>query len=100
MSCILIILLIIQGLDYIFGFGVNNYIFIVFCIVFTFTMGSIYHNILDERKKNKDRSIRERLNNIQSEIDDEYNRNGLTDTVSKTQFELDKLREELGFDDG
>ena len=100
MSCILIILLVIQGLDYIVGFGINNYIFIVFCIVFAFTMGSIYHNILDERKKNKGRAIRERLDNIQNEIDEEYNRNGLTEAVSKAQFELDKLREELGFDDG
>lgn len=50
MTCILIILLIIQGLDYLTGFGVNNHIFIIFCIVFAFTIGTIYHNILMERK--------------------------------------------------
>ena len=50
MSSILIVLLIFQGLDYIFGFGVNNYLFIVFCIAFAFTMGSIYHNIIIERE--------------------------------------------------
>lgn len=51
MTCILIILLVIQGLDYIVGFGINNYIFIVFCIVFAFTVGTIYHNILVGRNK-------------------------------------------------
>ena len=55
---ILIILLVIQGLDYIFGFGVNNYVFLVFCIVFAFTLGSIYHNIItiegDERNNVSD----------------------------------------------
>ena len=51
MTCILIILLVIQGLDYIFGIGVNNYVFIVFCIVFAFTIGAIYHNIIEEKHK-------------------------------------------------
>lgn len=28
------------------GVGVNNYLFIIFCIAFAFTVGSIYHNVL------------------------------------------------------
>lgn len=51
MSCILIMLLIVQGLDYIFGFGVNNYVFIIFCIIFAFVMGSIYYNVLLSRQR-------------------------------------------------
>lgn len=50
MTSILIVLLIIQGLDYIFGFGVNNYLFIIFCIAFAFTVGTIYHNIMIDRR--------------------------------------------------
>ena len=44
MTSILIILLVVQGLDYVFGFGVNNYVFIVFCIVFAFTIGREMEN--------------------------------------------------------
>ena len=50
MVCILIILLIIQGLDYIVGFGVNNYMFVLFCVCFSFTLGSVYHHILRTRE--------------------------------------------------
>ena len=45
-SCIMILLLVVQALDYVFGFGVNPYLFIVFCIVFAFTLGSVYYNII------------------------------------------------------
>ena len=50
MTCILIILLIVQGLDVIFGFGVNTFLFVLFCIAFAFTVGAVYHNVLMERK--------------------------------------------------
>ena len=46
MTCILIALLVIQALDYVFSFGVNNYLFVIFCIVFAFTLGSVYYNIV------------------------------------------------------
>lgn len=62
MTCILIILLIIQGLDYIIGFGVNNHIFIIFCIVFAFTIGTIYHNILMERKEEELKQHEQEMN--------------------------------------
>lgn len=45
-SCIMILLLVVQALDYVFGFGVNLYAFVVFCIVFAFTLGSVYYNII------------------------------------------------------
>ena len=50
MTCILIVLLIVQGLDVIFGFGVNTFLFVIFCIAFAFTIGAVYHNVLMERK--------------------------------------------------
>ncbi len=45
-SCIMIALLVIQASDYVFGFGVNLYAFVLFCIVFAFTLGSVYYNII------------------------------------------------------
>lgn len=60
MTFVLIVLLIVQGLDYIVGFGVNNYLFILFCIAFAFTVGAIYHNILIEKK----------LSNLKQDIGD------------------------------
>lgn len=103
MSCILIILLIIQGLDYIFGFGVNNYMFVLFCICFAFTMGSIYHNILAEHKR-KDRiryeqTVKDRLDIVQDLINQEFEQNGLTDEVITSQKALNRLREELNIPD-
>lgn len=99
MSCILIILLIVQGLDYIFGFGVNIYMFIIFCIAFAFTMGSVYHNILDERRKKYEQTVYDRLNIVQSLINDEYEKSGLTDEVLQGQLALNHVREELGLKD-
>ena len=79
MSAILIILLVIQGLDYIVGFGINNYIFVVFCIVFAFTMGGIYHNIIHERsKKSMDKYKKEVLDLLYR-----INEEGLTDSLSE-----------------
>ena len=45
-SGIMIVLLVVQALDYVFGFGVNLYLFVLFCIIFAFTLGSVYYNIL------------------------------------------------------
>lgn len=50
MTFILIILLIVEGLNLIFGFGVNTFLFVLFCIAFAFTIGAVYHNVLMERK--------------------------------------------------
>lgn len=105
MTCILIILLIVQGLDYIFGFGVNNYVFIVFCIVFAFTVGAVYHNILmNSEKKNSvkakvDDEVREELNSVQDEIDELYEQEGLTDEVLDKQIELNTRRHEENVSD-
>lgn len=99
MSVILIVLLIIQGLDYIFGFGVNNYLFIMFCIAFAFTMGAIYHNIIEtEKKKNLidyEKSIGEKLDNIQNGVEKEYLMYGLTNEVLDSQVKLNELRNGL-----
>lgn len=95
-TCILVILLVIQGLDYIFGFGVNNYIFVIFCIVFAFTIGAIYHNVLEDKEDKKETLIKERINNIQSMIDKEFKENGLTESVIIAQEELDNLKNDLG----
>ena len=103
MSCILIILLIVQGLDYIVGIGVNNYLFIIFCITFAFTMGSIYHNILNERKRKErleyEKTITEKLEIVQDLINQDFEVNGLTDEVIKSQMALNHLREELNLED-
>ncbi len=103
MSCILIVLLIIQGLDYIVGIGVNNYLFIIFCIVFAFTMGTIYHNILEERNRkdiiSRVDSINKRLDMIQEKINLEYELEGLSENVLLSQIELNKLRNELNIPD-
>lgn len=105
MTCILIILLIVQGLDYIFGFGVNNYVFIVFCIVFAFTVGAVYHNILmnseikNSVKEKVDDEVREELNSVQDEIDELYEQEGLTDEVLDKQIELNTRRHEENVSD-
>lgn len=103
MSCILIILLIVQGLDYIFGFGVNNYLFILFCIAFAFTMGSVYHNILAEKDKEDralyEKTVQEKLDIVQGLINQEYAKSGLTEEVLKSQVALNKLRNELDLPD-
>lgn len=104
MTCILIILLIIQGLDYIFGCGVNNYLFIIFCIVFAFLTGSIYHNILMQRKSDSNNNeyknkVQSNLEDIQEGIDKEYKRDGLTESVFEKQIELNTLRNALDIPD-
>lgn len=107
MTWILIVLLVIQGLDYIVGFGVNNYLFIVFCITFAFTMGTIYYNILEERKakeqendeKNAEEKIQEQLNEIQENIDREFKEKGLTDELLEAQVKLNEVRNELDLAD-
>lgn len=82
MSCILIILLIIQGLDYIFGFGVNNYMFILFCICFAFTMGGIYHNIIQERANQDMQDYKEEVLILLNRINDEGLTNELTEELA------------------
>lgn len=98
-TCILIILLVFQGLDYIFGFGVNNYIFIVFCIVFAFAVGSIYHNVLINRKSKGVKAIRDALDKIQEDIDKEYADKGLSSDLLNAQVTLNKLKEDLEFNE-
>lgn len=100
MTLILIILLVIQGLDYIFGCGVNNYLFILFCIVFAFTIGAIYHNILSYRKKNSgneclEDEIKVKLSELQDEINVLYEEQGLTDEVLNKQIVLNNMRNAL-----
>ena len=59
-SCIMIALLVVQALDYVFGFGINTYAFIVFCIVFSFTLGSVYYNIIiTNNRENYEAKLRE-----------------------------------------
>ena len=107
MTAILIVLLIVQGLDYIFGFGVNNYVFIVFCIVFAFTVGAVYHNMLLDKeekvrknsKKTVDENLRQKLNDLQDEINESYEQEGLTDEVLDKQIELNAMRHELDVTD-
>lgn len=107
MTAILIVLLIVQGLDYIFGFGVNNYVFIVFCIVFAFTIGAVYHNMLLDKeekvmknsKKTVDENLRQKLNDMQDEINESYEQEGLTDEVLDKQIELNAMRHELDVTD-
>ena len=73
MTSILIILLVVQGLDYVFGLGVNNYVFIVFCIVFAFTIGSIYHHILISRamENQNEEELNERLQDkLEKEVEE------------------------------
>ena len=64
-SCIMIALLVVQALDYVFGFGVNPYMFVVFCIVFAFTLGSVYYNIL---LTSHDRSYDDRFRSMEEEM--------------------------------
>jgi len=75
MSCILIVLLVFQGLDYIVGFGINNYLFILFCIAFAFTMGSIYHNIIIARNRKERRKFEKDIRGVLENI----RKDGLTD---------------------
>lgn len=88
MSCILIILLIIQGLDYIFGFGVNNYLFVLFCIVFAFTMGGIYHNILQEKQKKSMEEYKQDFVVLLNRIDDEGLNEDLSEELAQKITEL------------
>ena len=107
MTAVLIVLLIVQGLDYIFGFGVNNYVFIVFCIVFAFTVGAVYHSMLLDKeekvrknsKKVVDENLRQKLNDMQDEINESYEQEGLTDEVLDKQIELNAMRHELDVTD-
>lgn len=69
MTCVLIILLIIQGLDYITGIGINNYLFVLFCIAFAFTIGSIYHNILMDRESIEDGLDKEEFDGEDTDMD-------------------------------
>ena len=79
MSCILIALLVVQGLDYIFGFGVNNYVFVIFCISFAFTMGSVYYNILLSKQREINQDFNDMVHDVLMSIKDD----GLTeDNVS------------------
>ena len=104
MTAVLIVLLIVQGLDYIFGFGVNNYVFIVFCIVFAFTIGAVYHNMLlikaeEVKEKKVDEGLREELNQLQDEIDEQYENEGLTDEVLDKQIQLNTMRHDMDVSD-
>lgn len=107
MTAVLIVLLIVQGLDYIFGFGVNNYVFIVFCIVFAFTVGAVYHSMLLDKeekvrknsKKTVDENLRQKLDDMQDEINESYEQEGLTDEVLDKQIELNAMRHELDVTD-
>ena len=103
MSCILILLLVVQGLDYIMGVGVNNYLFILFCIAFAFTMGTIYHNILEERNR-KDRKdyedlVNKKLDDMKRDIDVDYIKYGLTPNVLEKWSNLEKLKDILEVSD-
>lgn len=85
MSCILIILLVFQGLDYIVGFGINNYLFILFCIAFAFTMGSIYHNIILTRNKKERKKFEKDIRGVLENI----RKDGLTDdTIDELELIL------------
>ena len=103
MTAILIILLVIQGLDLIFGVGVNNYVFVRFCITFAFTIGAIYQNIIQERRKSdKQRckeSVKKRLKKLQEDINKEYEKFGLTDEVLENQVKMNEIRNEWDLTD-
>ena len=103
MTAILIILLVIQGLDLIFGVGVNNYVFVIFCITFAFTIGAIYQNIIQERRKSdKQRckeSVKKRLKKLQEDINKEYEKFGLTDEVLENQVKMNEIRNEWDLTD-
>lgn len=90
MSAIMIVLLIIQGLDYIFGFCVNNYMFILFCICFAFTMGGIYHNIIQERNKQDKGEYKEEILELLNRIDSEGLTNELSEELANKIAGLDK----------
>lgn len=103
MTSILVILLVIQGLDLIFGFGVNNYVFVIFCITFAFTIGAIYQNIIQERRKSdKQRckeSVQKRLKQLQEDINKEYEKYGLTNEVFENQVKINEIRNEWNMTD-
>ena len=103
MTAILIILLVIQGLDLIIGVGVNNYVFVIFCITFAFTIGTIYQNIIQERRKSdKQRckeSVQKRLKQLQEDINKEYEKFGLTDEVLENQVKMNEIRNEWDLTD-
>ena len=104
MTSILIVILVAQGLDYVFGFGVNYFFFIIFCITFAFMMGTIYYNIIEERRKQSksvfESEIKNLLDGIQEEINDEYEVNGLTDEILERQVRLNVMRSQLDMKDG
>ena len=103
MTAILVVLLVIQGLDLIFGVGVNNYVFVIFCITFAFTIGAIYQNIIHEkRKSDKQRckeSVQKRLKQLQEDINKEYEKFGLTDEVLENQIKINEIRNEWDMTD-
>ena len=98
LSTLLILLLIVQGLDLIFGFGVNNYVFIFFCIVFAFTMGCIYHNIQTSRNREFEESVYIKLDELQIILDGKIERQGMTNELRACQEALTELRKELGIE--
>lgn len=65
-TCIMTMLLVVQALDYVFSFGVNNYLFIIFCIVFAFTLGSVYYNIIITSNRAE---IEEQIKALEDKID-------------------------------
>ena len=66
-TCIMTMLLVVQALDYVFRFGVNNYLFIIFCIVFAFTLGSVYYNIIITNNREE---VEAKLKSMQDKIDE------------------------------
>lgn len=98
MSAILILLLIVQGLDYIFGFGVNIYWFILFCIAFAFTLGSIYNNIKTSNNNEFKERVYIKLNELQTILDGKIERKGMTRELNDCQEALTELKKELGIE--
>ena len=99
MSAVLIFLLIVQGLDLIFGLGVNKYLFIFFCIAFAFTMGSIYHNITTSKDKEFNESVTIKLKELDGVLNGKIERQGMTKELIACQEALINLRKELGIED-
>ena len=99
MTCILIILLIVQGLDYIVGFGINTFIFILFCITFAFTIGAVYHNILITRNSEDKKKVASHLEGMQGLLNGKIEKEGMTEEISMCQSALNELRAELGLEE-
>ena len=77
-ACIMTMLLVVQALDYVFSFGVNNYLFVLFCIVFAFTLGSVYYNIIITNNRE---ALEEKLRALEKEIKN-MSDTGATETES------------------